>query len=138
MTLGYLEQIHFMDESVTIRDELRDAFAEIRELERTIATEEVKMAETGEFEAYTEAIERYKLIGGYTYENEVERVARGIGIFDLLEKPLSNVSGGERTKIALAKILLSKPDFLLLDEPTNFIDLVSVEWLEHYLEHTWK
>ena len=138
MTLGYLEQIHFMDESVTIRDELRDAFAEIRELEQTIAREEIQMAETGEFEAYTEAIERYQLLGGYTYENEVERVARGIGIFDLLEKPLSNVSGGERTKIALAKILLSKPDFLLLDEPTNFIDLVSVEWLEHYLEHTWK
>jgi ATP-binding cassette, subfamily F, member 3 len=138
MTLGYLEQIHFMDESVTIRDELRDAFAEIRQLERVIATEEAKMAETGEFEAYTDAIDRYKILGGYTYENEVERVARGIGIFELLEKPLSNVSGGERTKIALAKILLSKPDFLLLDEPTNFIDLVSVEWLEHYLEHTWK
>jgi ATP-binding cassette, subfamily F, member 3 len=138
MTLGYLEQIHFMDESVTIRDELRDAFADIRILEAVIQKEELKMAETGEFEVYTEAIERYQLLGGYTYENEVERVARGIGIFDLLEKPLSNVSGGERTKIALAKILLSKPDFLLLDEPTNFIDLVSVEWLEHYLEHTWK
>ena len=62
MTLGYLEQIHFMDESVTIRDELRDAFAEIRELERVIAVEESNMAETGEFEAYTEAIERYQLL----------------------------------------------------------------------------
>lgn len=138
MTLGYLEQIHFMDESKSIRDELRDAFVEIRILETQIEKEESKMAETGEFEAYTEAIDRYKLLGGYTYENEVERVARGIGIFELLEKPLSHVSGGERTKIALAKILLSKPDFLLLDEPTNFIDLVSVEWLEHYLENTWK
>lgn len=130
MTLGYLEQIHFMDESKTIRDELRDAFSDIRELEKIIAVEELKMAETGEFTLYTDALERYSLLGGYIYENEVERVARGIGIYDLLEKPLSNVSGGERTKIALAKILLSKPDFLLLDEPTNFIDLVSVEWLE--------
>lgn len=138
MTLGYLEQIHFMDETKTIRNELRDAFAEIRELEKTIEKEELRMSETGEYILYTEAIERYKLIGGYTYENEVERVARGIGIFELLEKPLSHVSGGERTKIALAKILLSKPDFLLLDEPTNFIDLISVEWLENYLEHTWK
>lgn len=78
------------------------------------------------------------MLGGYTYENEVERVARGIGIYGLIEKPLSNVSGGERTKIALAKILLSRPEFLLLDEPTNFIDLTSVEWLEKYLIETWK
>lgn len=63
ITLGYLEQIHFMDETKTIRDELRDAFSEIRELEKTIEKEENNMAETGEYIAYTEAIERYKLIG---------------------------------------------------------------------------
>lgn len=138
MTLGYLEQIHFMNESITIRDELKNAFHEIRNTENLIAIEEKKLEETGEFERYTELIEHYKLIGGYTYENEVERVARGIGIFHLLNKTLSDVSGWERTKIALAKILLSKPDFLLLDEPTNFIDLSSVEWLEKYLIDTWK
>lgn len=70
--------------------------------------------------------------------NEVERVARGIGIFHLIENTLADVSGGERTKIALAKILLSRPEFLLLDEPTNFIDLSSVEWLEKYLNESWK
>lgn len=127
-----------MDENTSIRDELKNAFSEIRELEQIIQREEAKMMETGEYDAYTEALERYKLFGGYTYENEVERVARWIGIFPLLEKKLSEVSGWERTKIALAKILLSKPDFLLLDEPTNFIDLSSVEWLEKYLIETWK
>ena len=138
ITLGYLEQIHFMHETKIILNELRDAFDEIRKLEKTLEIEELHMIETGESTNYTEAIERFQLIGGYTYENEIEKVARGIGIFHLLERPLAEVSGGERTKIALAKILLSRPDFLLLDEPTNFIDLSSVEWLENYLENTWK
>jgi ATP-binding cassette subfamily F protein 3 len=138
ITLGYLEQIHFRDETISIRDTLRDSFEEIRTLEKEIEEEELLMSETGEFEKYTELIERFKLIGGYTYENEVERVSRWIGIFHLLESNLMDISGGERTKVALAKILLSKPNFLLLDEPTNFIDLQSLEWLEKYLIETWK
>ena len=138
MTLGYLEQIHFMNEAKTIRDELRDAFEQIRKIEKEVEEEEVVMSETGEYMRYTELIEQLKLIGWYTYENDIEKVSRWIGIFHLLDRTLHDVSGGERTKIALAKILLSKPDFLLLDEPTNFIDLESVEWLEHYLQNTWK
>ncbi len=127
-----------MDESRNVREDLKDAFDTIRSLEKDITKEEEKMNETGEYERYTELIEQFKLLGGYTYENEIERVARGIGIFHLLERTLQDVSGGERTKIALAKTLLSRPDFLLLDEPTNFIDLESVEWLEKYLENSWK
>ncbi len=138
ITLGYLEQIHFSDETMNIRDCLRDAFVDIREVERAIIKEEEIMAGTGEYERYTELIEQLKMLWWYTYENEIERVARGIGIFHLLETNLHDISGGERTKIALAKILLSKPNFLLLDEPTNFIDLQSLEWLEKYLIETWK
>ena len=138
MTIGYLEQIHFMDESRTVRDELRDAFSTLRKLESSIREEEKKMEETGEYTEYTELIEQYALLGGYTYENEIERVARGIGIFSLLGRTLHDVSWGERTKIALAKTLLAKPEFLFLDEPTNFIDLESVKWLEKYLEESWK
>jgi ATPase subunit of ABC transporter with duplicated ATPase domains len=82
-----------MDESQTVRDDLRDAFAEIRTLEREIEREELHMAETGEFERYTDLIERFKTIGGYTYENDLERVARGIGIYDLLGRTLAGISG---------------------------------------------
>ncbi len=76
MTLGYLEQIHFMDETKTIRDELRDAYSELRDIESEIQKEETVLAETGEYERYTELLEQYKVRGGYTYENEIEKVSR--------------------------------------------------------------
>lgn len=122
-----------------MRDELESAFVEIRSLETQIdllhAELERGHSDGGE---YSEAIERFALIGGYSYHALVDRVARGIGIFDLLDRPLLEVSGGERTKVALAKILLSSPDFLLLDEPTNFIDIDALMWLETYLTSEWK
>lgn len=141
MTLGYLEQIHFTSTDITVREELKNAFHTIRTLERQIADEETRMENDPNYthyDHYTSLLEQFNTFGGYTYENDVERVARGIGIFHLLENTLAEVSWWERTKIALAKILLSRPDFLLLDEPTNFIDLPSVEWLEKYLIDTWK
>lgn len=92
MTLGYLEQIHFSDTEKTVRNELKDAFFEIRDLEKKLTAAEEKMAETGDFDEYSDVLERYTLLGGYTYENEVEKVARGIGIFHLLSKTLGEVS----------------------------------------------
>lgn len=129
----------FDDEGRSVRDELESAFVEIRSLEAQIDLLHTELergySDGGE---YSEAIERFALIGGYSYHALVDRVARGIGIFDLLDRPLLEVSGGERTKVALAKILLSSPDFLLLDEPTNFIDIDALMWLETYLTSEWK
>lgn len=138
LSIGYLEQIHFLDESLTVREDLANAFTEVRTLEARLHVLEEEMVLTGAYEEYTELLERFQAIDGYTYMHTVERVARGIGIFHLLDRTLAEVSGWERTKIALAKVLLSAPDFLLLDEPTNFIDLASIEWLEAYLRDTWK
>ncbi|PID83958.1 hypothetical protein CSB09_03520 [Candidatus Gracilibacteria bacterium] len=138
MSLGYLEQIHFSDTTLCIREELKNAFEEIREIEASLKKAEQEMELGGDYTLYSNLQEKYQILGGYTYENEVEKVARGIGIFHLLDSTLDSVSGGERTKVALAKVLLSKPNFLFLDEPTNFIDLASVEWLEKYLIETWK
>lgn len=142
ISLGYLSQIHFDTEDRKVRDDLRLAFQEVREAEKSLSDAEKYMEEHPEdmdaIGRYTEELDRFQMLGGYEVENRLERVARGIGIFELLEQPIREVSGGQRTKIALAKVLLSAPDFLLLDEPTNFIDLQSVEWLEKYLIDNWK
>lgn len=86
---------------------------------------------------YGNLLEQFNNSGGYEYENKIHGVANGIGILELLEKNLTQISGGQRTKVALAKVLLEDPDILFLDEPTNFIDMQSVEWLESYLQNKW-
>lgn len=138
ISLGYLSQIHFDTEDVIVKEELRLAFSDILKLESDLERAEAEMESPGGIDRYTEVLERYHMLGGYDYEREIDRVARGLGIFDLLGRSVREVSGGQRTKIALAKVLLSRPEFLFLDEPTNFIDLASVEWLETYLMETWK
>lgn len=95
MTLGYLEQIHFTSTDITVREELKNAFHTIRTLERQIADEETRMENDPNYthyDHYTSLLEQFNTFGGYTYENDVERVARGIGIFHLLENTLAEVS----------------------------------------------
>ena len=83
---------------------------------------------------YGRLSEEFKMEGGYTYESEIMTILHGFGFEDEdLERNVSSFSGGEKTKLAFAKLLLSKPDLLLLDEPTNHLDLKTIEWLENYL-----
>ena len=136
--IGYLKQMTFDDESLTLEEEVKKVFKPIKDIERSMEEMVVKM-ETDHspelVERYTKLQEQFNYIGGYYYEKEYEVVLKKFGFSnDDKKKPLSEFSGGQLTKIAFVKLLLEKPDILLLDEPTNHLDIETVEWLEGYLK----
>ncbi len=140
LSLGYLAQIHYDHPERTVHEELKDAFSQVLKMEQELKVLEQQMSQDGDIETiekYSSLLEHFNNIGGYDYEKDIHNVANGMKILELLPRKLKEISGGQRTKIALAKILLLKPDILCLDEPTNFIDLASTEWLENYLETKW-
>lgn len=140
MTLWYLHQVYSDDEQKTVHEEMRDAFSQLRNIEKTLKELEDAMQSDSSEETmiqYTSLLEEFNNKWGYEYENRIHQVANGIGVLELLDKKLVEISWGQRTKVALAKVLLQDPDILFLDEPTNFIDMQSVEWLESYLNNKW-
>lgn len=140
--IWYLSQINIDNPEELVIEELKKAFPEIQKTEKELEELEKLIAEWNKDEVilnkYSEKIDYFNQIWGYTYEWVIHEVTTGLGIFDLIDSKLLEISGWQRTKVALAKALLHKPDFLILDEPTNFIDLESVEWLEEYLNNEWK
>ncbi len=137
-TIGYLRQVTFEDETVTLEDEVKKAYKELIDIENRME----KLLRELESDPndktlikYSELQERYKLLDGYEYKKEYEMAIKQFGFTGEEKiKPLSDFSGGQRTKIAFIKLLLSKPDILLLDEPTNHLDIDAIEWLEEYLK----
>lgn len=141
MTIWYLAQIYSDDESKLVKEEIKEWFKEIIKTEKILSVLEEKMAKEPEnmeiINEYSTVLEQYNTIWWYNYWNIIHNVANGMWILDLLDKRLSEISGWERTKVALCKILVEAPDILCLDEPTNFIDMKSIKWLESYLQNKW-
>ena len=138
--LGYLAQDQGLDASSTIYEEALEAKREIIEMEEHLAQYEREMevvkgnALNELIESYTNLLHRFEMMNGYAYKGEITGVLRGLGFTDdEFDKQISTLSGGQKTRVALARLLLQSPDVIMLDEPTNHLDLGSIRWLENYL-----
>ena len=138
--LGYLAQDQGLDASSTIYEEALEAKREIIEMEEHLAQYEREMevvkgnALNELIETYTNLLHRFEMMNGYAYKGEITGVLRGLGFTDdEFDKQISTLSGGQKTRVALARLLLQSPDVIMLDEPTNHLDLGSIRWLENYL-----
>lgn len=135
--ISTLSQIAFKDNSVSLVDEIKSAYSEIIRLREDIEKLRIKIDRSPSdelIEEYSSKLDLFTNLGGFYFEKEYEAAIKRFGFSDSDKiKPLSAFSGGQRTKIAFLKLILSKPDLLLLDEPTNHLDIDAVEWLEGYL-----
>ena len=131
-TIGYLKQVAFEDENITVEEEIRKVFAPVLSLQEKMERE----ASEANVKRYSALQERFEAMGGYHYDREFDGLFYSFGFRDEDRgRRMAEFSGGQRSKIAFIKLLLSKPDIMLLDEPTNHLDMAAVEWLEQYLKN---
>lgn len=140
VTAGYLDQHAVLEKGMTVRDVLRTAFDELFKTEERINEIYMSMAEEGaDVDALMEEVgelqDRLETRDFYTLDAKIDEVARALGVMDFgMDTDVTDLSGGQRTKILLAKLLLEKPYILLLDEPTNYLDAEHIAWLKRYLQ----
>lgn len=139
MKIGYLSQIHKFDsDNNSVYEELFNVFSEQRNILSEIEKISLRMAIEENvddlMEQYNKLNEKYESMDGYNMEYKIKQVMQGLELNDFKESQIKSLSGGEKTRVTLAKLLLEEPDLLILDEPTNHLDILSIEWLEEYLK----
>ena len=141
VTAGYLDQHTVLEAGMSVRDVLRTAFDELFKTEARINEIYMSMADDGaDMDALMEEVgelqDRLESRDFYTLDAKIDEVARALGVMDFgMDSDVTELSGGQRTKVLLAKLLLEKPDILLWDEPTNYLDAEHIEWLKRYLQN---
>jgi len=139
LQIAYLPQQADFSGAGALQEAMLNVFADLQAQAAELRRMETAMADPAAYDEalqqYGRALEAFELAGGYTYERRIEQVLSGLGFDEEdLERPVAQLSGGQKTRALLARLLLEEPDLLLLDEPTNHLDLAGIEWLESYLK----